>query len=301
MPQLINPRTDEGFKIIFGQKESKKFLIGFLNAVFMGSPVITDVEYNPNEVSPMFQRGYKYIFDIHCVTQDGTRLIVEMQKCHHENFKERCLRYMCSDIISHHYRGDSIGKKEQQIIGIFIMDFIPPDESEPKVRRDIALREAGCVEPYIDAMRMIFISLPLVPAKEEDCVSDFDRWTFILENMERMQNLPFKEHDLVFNELEQVANIESLTADQRRAYMYSVDLYNIAKEQEEKKLNEGMAKGMAEGMAKGMAKGLAEGARKEKISMVMNMLSLGLSPEIIAKASGMTLDEVQALSKPSKA
>lgn len=139
MPQLINPRTDEGFKIIFGQENSKPFMIKFLNAVLMGNPVIVNIDYEDKEFIPIYHSGHKYVFDIYCTTNKDTHVIIEMQKCNQENFKDRCLRYMCSDIVSHSYRGDKLTKKQDPVIGVFIMDFLP-EENDNKLRRDLALR-----------------------------------------------------------------------------------------------------------------------------------------------------------------
>lgn len=47
---FFNPRTDYGFKLLFGQEESKEFLLHFLNALFEGEYVITDVTYRDKEI-----------------------------------------------------------------------------------------------------------------------------------------------------------------------------------------------------------------------------------------------------------
>lgn len=54
-------------------------------------------------------------------------------------------------------------------------------------------------------------------------------------------------------------------------------------------------KGMAKGMAQGMAKGIAEGEQKKAIQIAKNMLALGLQVSVIAKASGLSEDEVESL------
>ena len=49
MGTFINPFTDFGFKRLFGQEDSKIVLIGFLNALFEGEFVVTDLEYRDKE------------------------------------------------------------------------------------------------------------------------------------------------------------------------------------------------------------------------------------------------------------
>ena len=41
----IDPRTDFGFKYLFGTPMNKELLIGFLNAIFHGTHVIKDLTY----------------------------------------------------------------------------------------------------------------------------------------------------------------------------------------------------------------------------------------------------------------
>jgi hypothetical protein len=45
MGKFINPFTDIGFKIIFGQEFSKPRLIDFLNALLYGERTITDLKF----------------------------------------------------------------------------------------------------------------------------------------------------------------------------------------------------------------------------------------------------------------
>lgn len=45
----INPLTDFGFKLIFGQPENKDLLLSFLNGVFQGEREIADVEFVDKE------------------------------------------------------------------------------------------------------------------------------------------------------------------------------------------------------------------------------------------------------------
>ena len=68
-----------------------------------------------------------------------------------------------------------------------------------------------------------------------------------------------------------------------------------------KGLAEGRAKGLAEGLAEGHAKGLAEGCEKGRAEgraeglrdVAVTMKSMGIDEEVIAKATGLTIDEVK--------
>ena len=58
---------------------------------------------------------------------------------------------------------------------------------------------------------------------------------------------------------------------------------------------EGLAEGRAEGLAEGRAEGLAEGRIEEKHAIAKSMKQMGLSAEVIAKATGLSEADIAAL------
>jgi len=58
---------------------------------------------------------------------------------------------------------------------------------------------------------------------------------------------------------------------------------------------EGLAEGKAEGLAEGKAEGLAEGKAEEKTATAKRLLSMGLSVEDIAKATSLSVEQVEAI------
>ena len=58
---------------------------------------------------------------------------------------------------------------------------------------------------------------------------------------------------------------------------------------------EGKSLGLAEGKLLGVAEGKSKGSLHARLETARNLLSMGLSIENIAKATGLTLQEVQAL------
>ena len=98
MAHFVNPFTDIGFKIIFGQPASKELLITLLNELLAGEHHIEyltfiDKEDNSDNIN---DRGI--IFDLYCLTSSGEYIIVEMQNRWHSNFLDRTLYYVCRAI-----------------------------------------------------------------------------------------------------------------------------------------------------------------------------------------------------------
>ena len=57
--------------------------------------------------------------------------------------------------------------------------------------------------------------------------------------------------------------------------------------------------GLEEGLAKGLAKGREEGREERNLEVAINLLQLGTQCEIVAKATGLSVEEVLKLQKES--
>ncbi|MEE0791324.1 MAG: ATPase, partial [Clostridia bacterium] len=63
----------------------------------------------------------------------------------------------------------------------------------------------------------------------------------------------------------------------------------------EKGMKEGMKEGIQRGIEKGIEKGIMEGSQKEKIEIAKKMLELKIDKETIAKATGLTEQEIEKI------
>ena len=105
MGKFINPFTDWGFKHIFGREVDKDILIEFLNDLLAGEHVITDLRIMNNEQMPETALERKVIFDIHCETSNGERIIIEMQNREQPYFKDRTLYYLARSVVDQGIKG----------------------------------------------------------------------------------------------------------------------------------------------------------------------------------------------------
>ena len=91
MGKFVNPFTDIGFKIIFGQPASKPFLITLLNELLAGEHRIEDLVFLDKEDHAEHVRDKGIIYDLYCRTSTGEYIIVEMQNRKHLDFVDRTL------------------------------------------------------------------------------------------------------------------------------------------------------------------------------------------------------------------
>ena len=143
-------------------------------------------------------------------------------------------------------------------------------------------------ELFTDKMRYIFIELPSFTKEEAECENDFERWIYVLKNMETLQRLPFKARNAVFQKLEEIVDIASLTREERMMYDESLKVYRDNLAVQEFSIREGMEKGMEKGLKEGMKKGKAE----RSVEIARSLKAEGIPAGIIAKTTGLSPEEI---------
>ena len=292
MGKFINPFTDFGFKHIFGREMDKDILIEFLNDLLEGEHTIMDLRIMNNERLPETEQGRKVIFDIHCETDKGERIIIEMQNREQPHFKDRALYYLSHSVVEQGIKG-TWDYELAAVYGVFFLNFTLDEENRPnnnrnegKFRRDIVLADRENGQVFNPKFRQIYIELPRFNKEEEECETDFERWIYVLKHMDTLDRMPFKARKAIFERLERIGSMANLTPKQRAQYeaewkmYYSIgSMANLTPKQraqyeaEWKMYNDyyntldfavekGMKKGMEEGMEKGLQKGLEEGLQK---------------------------------------
>ena len=244
MARFINPFTDVGFKRIFGQEINKDLLIDFLNGLLEGEKHIVDIRFLDKEVLPAFAQDRGVIYDVYCTNESGEQFIVEMQNRPQVNFRERALYYLSRAVARQGERGADWQFRLKAVYGVFFMNFCL-DSGSHKLRTDIVLSDRETHEAFSDKLRFIFLELPSFTKEEQECETDFERWIYVLKNMDTLQRLPFKARKSVFEKLEKIVDIAALSKEDRMKYDESIKIYRdhlaveaYAKEREERRMKE---------------------------------------------------------------
>ena len=313
MGRYINPFTDWGFKRLFGQEFSKDLLINFLNDLFEGEFQIKDVTFKDKEQLGDSNDLRGCIFDIYCVTDDDKHFIVEMQNRWVPFFVNRSIYYASKAFVAQRKKFDEAGVRTAvlyQFVPVYvvcIMNFMPREHEVTKFRTDVALREKSSDSVFSDKLRFIYLSLPFFDKSEEECVTGFEKWIYVLKYMEVLERLPFTAQKKIFDHLAKLADVRCLSSEEQEKYVESIKaaddyysgLYGSYVEGEEtgmaKGIAKGMAKGMAKGIAKGMAKGRAEGELSKGLEIARNLLAMGMSWPQIMQITGLTEEELKPL------
>ena len=286
MGRFINPFTDMGFKRIFGQEVNKNLLIDFLNNLLEGEKRIIDITFLDKEQLATAADDRSCIYDIYCENENGERFIVEMQNRGHRNFKERAIYYLSRTIANQGRKGPDWMFDLKAVYGVFFMNF-HLESRQTKFRTDVSLRDMRTNEPFSDKMRFIFLDLPAFTKDEETCETDFERWIYVLKNMEILQRMPFKARKSVFEELEKIADISALSKEDQEKYEHIIKVYrdNLVTEQW----------AIEKGLEKGLEEGRKEGIEIERLKNARGMKAKGYPLEDIAQITGLSVEEIQKL------
>ena len=93
--KYLSPRSDVGFKKLFGNPHHKNLTISFLNSILdrKEGQLIIEVNFADTEQLPESIDGRKSFFDIYCTDQDGNKFIIEMQRKYQSHFMVRAQYY----------------------------------------------------------------------------------------------------------------------------------------------------------------------------------------------------------------
>ena len=76
------------FKLVFGQESTKDVMIEFLNQVIRDRCIV-DVEFLDKEIHPYDPERKSSVYDLFCMTDDGSRIVVELQRRKQDRYAER--------------------------------------------------------------------------------------------------------------------------------------------------------------------------------------------------------------------
>jgi predicted transposase/invertase (TIGR01784 family) len=286
MGKFINPFTDVGFKIIFGQKFSKPRLLDFLNALLDGEKVITDISFLDKEQPAIYEGDRSPIYDILCETDKGEKIIVEMQNREHPNFKERMLYYAAEAIVRQGEKGSGWNYDIKAVYMVAFTNFLLTGY-DGRLRIDVELTDMQKKEPFTGKMRLICLQMPCFTKEAEECENQFERWIYILKNMEILDRMPWAAQNAVFQRLAEVAEVSALSKEERIQYDQALKRYRDTLNTITGAELKGRAEGRAEGHNLGVEDNKRDNARRMKAD--------NMPAELIAKYTGLTVEAINSL------
>lgn len=282
--RYICPFTDFGFKKLFGTEPNKDLLIDFLNELLRNDEgEIVDLTYLSSEQLGRSSADRNAVFDIYCENEKGEKFIVELQKVKQAFFKDRSIFYSSFPIQSQGEKGPW-DFQLKSVYTIDILDFIfDKDDDNEVFHHDVQLVDKSTQKVFYDKLTYVYLEMPKFNKTIDELETKFDKWLYVLKNLADLTNRPKKLQEKIFNKLFEQAEIANYDDSEYSSYQESLkhyrDFTNV--------LNTAHKDGIEEGKAKGQLQKALQIARTSKAE--------GLSPEVIAKITGLTIDEIKNL------
>ena len=292
--KTLSPKLDVVFQALFGEVGNESITKGFLETILERKIDSIDLSRNP-----ILRREFKDeklgVLDIIAKLDENEICNIELQIVDKKNIIERILYYW-SRLYSRQIKSGEYYKILQKAIVILITDFKLEnlEELDYHSRWKIMEDKQGKKIILTQKLEIDIIELPKIIGKEKEQDNLLD-WLYFLENpkSERVTE-KMKENE---NLKEAVKKLDNLSEDEKMQRIADLRQKAIMDEKAiyEKGLEIGLEKGIQRGMEKGIEKGIMEGSQKEKIEIAKKMLELKIDIETIAKATGLTEQEIEKI------
>lgn len=287
--RYVNPYTDFGFKKLFGTELNKDLLISLLNALFdrsaqqsPGEPrqVVKDLQYLPTEKMASFGQR-RAVFDVYCEGENGEKFIVEMQQASQDFFKDRSVFYSAFPIIEQGKVGSDWDFHLNNVYTVGILNFIFPGDEYDKdcFHHEVKLMDVEDKHVFYDKLTYVYLEMPKFNKAEDELVSMYDKWLFVLKNLTRLMERPAALQERVFTRLFEQAEIARFTPDESRIYEESLKQY----------------RDMHNTITSAERRGREEGRKDAKYEDARKMKELGSTVDFISQVTGLTAEEIEAL------
>lgn len=285
----ISPFTDFGFKKLFGSEPNKDLLIDFLNELLAEDEgVIVDLTYLSKEQLGRSYDDRKAIFDIYCENEKGEKFIVEIQKAKQRYFKDRSIYYSSFPIQSQGKKGGwDFELTSVYTIGILDFVFDENKDDHDTYHHEVQLFDKSTQKIFYDKLTYIYLEMPKFTKTEEELKSHFDKWLFVLKNLEDLTKRPEKLQEKVFAKLFEQAEIAAYSDTEYTEYENSLKTYRDLKNSIDTAFDEGRVEGKVEGKV--------EGRNERTTEVALMMRNKGYSIESIAEITGIAVNEISKL------
>ncbi len=278
--KYINPFTDFGFKKLFGTEFNKELLIDFLNQVLEDKEQIKELSYLNTENQGKTETDRKAIFDLYCENDKGEKFIIELQNVRQEYFKDRSIFYATFPIQEQAPKGREWDYYLKAVYTIGILNFAFAESSDKdRYKREVQLLDKETFEVFYEKLTFIYLEMPRFKKREDELVTHFEKWMYVLKNLPKLQERPQKLQEKVFEKLFTEAELAKLTLEEMRTYEESLKVYR-----DNYSVMETMRKEARE-----------EGRQEKQIEIVKELKKNGVAIELIAKSTGLSKEEIEKL------
>lgn len=280
--KYLDPKADLTFKLVFG--EHPDLVMSLLNALLPldEDGQITNVEYWPSELVPDNPGKKDSVVDVRCTDQRGRQFIVEMQLYWNEFFQQRVLLNASKAVVRQLDKGMNY-KLIQPVYCLNLVNDIGFESDPDEFYHDYAIVNVEHSDRIIEGLRFVYVELPKFKPKTIAEKKMAVLWLrFLTEINLTTENAPA---ELLENELTKKALsiVERSAMSEAQLNTYEKYWINLTDE-------EGIALARYN---RGVKDGMAQGEQIKAMSVARNLKLMNLSVADIAKATGLTEEEIE--------
>ena len=314
----ITLTNDYAFKRLLGSEENKPLLQDFLECILDLTPQqVLGLEFMDKELTKEEFSDKTGILDVKLKLTDGTVIDIEIQASWNASFVKRTLFYWAKMYTTDFKAGESYDKLHRCIAINIIADGFRLNDA---IHSEYLLQEKTAHTVLTDVLEVHFLDLQAAKkAKEEGKAAgkqgQLINWLRFIGATNKEERAMVATMSPVLQMLNEKIDILTLSPTERKLYESRMklksDIATISETQfsagvergkslglaEGKSLGlaEGKSLGLAEGKSLGLAEGEVRGSRQKAFETARNLLVMGLSIDNIAKATGLTVQEVETL------
>lgn len=278
--KYVNLLDDLGFKHVFGRDENKEILIAFLNEIIPDKQII-DLEHIRNEQVPFDPETKASVFDLYCETQDGSRIVVELQREEQFDYIDRAIYYGAFPIQNQIAKG----KKRYTFSAVYVINILNFNLVELRGDNNpvstFRLKELKTNKILSHKYTLIFIELSKFAKRLEEISPDniLEGYLYFLRNIHNFKEQPKEFQQQIWDKLFNAARVAKMNRQERQAYIKKMNTERDRINQWEFAMEQAKTKGIAE----------------EKMTIAKSMKLEGISVDIICKCTGLSIEEIENL------
>lgn len=290
--KYLSPRSDVGFKKLFGNPEHKNLTISFLNAILdrKAPHLIETVEFADTEQLPEVEDGRKSFFDVYCTDQQGNKFIIEMQRKYQSHFIIRAQYYTA---LAFYRQMHSPFRYEKLLPVIFVgvLDHILYPEVEDIITRHALM---DIKNHTISSMHQTYhvVELPKFTKTIEQLDSEIDKWLFFMNQADEFEKIPAELQDAQkFQDAFHLLERMRWTERELDEYLAEADAAGYM----DRVVEGAVERAVEQAVKNATQESLIQGAQQKAEEIAINAIMQGLDLQTIATLTGLSISDIENL------
>ena len=274
---LMKPKIDFAFKEIMMDEQAR---IGFLSAILKLNPSdIRNTQILNTNLRKLHDDEKQGILDVRILMNDDTEIDIEIQLSILNVWADRALFYLAKMYTEQINSGEdyTIFKK---CVSISILDF-ELFKDTPEFYSCFHIREDTRHAIYTDKMEFHVLELPKLPKELREDSNDIELWGKFISAERKEEFDVLAEKNTYIDSAYQ--HLQLISQDKQKRMEYE------AREKAVRDYNQGLLEAREAGKI--------EGREETTICIAKNLLSSGFSVDMIAKTTGLSVEQIKTLKK----